>query len=128
MQTVLLGRTLRRQLTNVNFDASQAAMMRQAFDDSFARMDFRAVQAAITDAVRSVRSWKSSAVDSARRLSSQRPDSDTELPKNEQVDTTAAKVTEVLDRPETAQLFEEFDRRFDTAFAKLKSAAINTAE
>ncbi len=74
MQTVLLGRTLRRQLESGTFDPNQVTNMRLAFEDAFAGMDFHAVRAAITDTLRSVQSWKSSAIDSARKISSSQPE------------------------------------------------------
>ncbi len=122
MQTVLLGRTLRRQLADKDFDPRQADLMRAAFDESFARMDFHAVRAAITDVLREVQGWKSSAIESARKVSSTSSEVERSLPTSEGVESTATTVQQVLERPETAKLFDEFDRRFDAAFSRLRSA------
>ena len=123
METVLMGRTLRRQLSSGQFDPAHAAAMRVALDEAFARMDFRAVRAAIMDALRGVRTWKLSAMRSARRLLSKAPASEATLAANEGVQQSAARVEKVLERPETLRLFEEFDQRFDEAYGRALAAA-----
>lgn len=117
MKTVLLGRTLRRLLSAGRIDPGHAETMRLAFDDAFSRMDFHTVRAAITDALRGVRSWRKPAITMARNLFRRRMAPGEAMPANDQVERTADRVQQVLDRPETARLFEEFDRRFDQAFA-----------
>lgn len=122
-QSVLLGRTLHRLLARGDVRASEAETIRVAFEESFARMDFHAVDAAIADALHSIRHWKSSAIKSARLLSVAKSEVDEELPADEQVESAAATVQEALDRPKTLQLFEQFDSRFDAAFERLRTAA-----
>ncbi len=118
---VLLGRTLRRLLSSEDFDAKQAHAFRFAFDESFSRMDFHAVHAVISDALHGVSNWKSSAIESARALTLPRPDVDEELPATERTETTATRVQESLDHHKTAQLFAEFDQRFDVLFERRRN-------
>jgi len=123
MKTVLLGRTLRRQLASGTIDPGRAKAMRLALEDAFARMDFHTLRAAITDSLRGARSWKASAIASARSLSRRPLASEEAMPADDQIELTATRVQKVLDRPETAKLFEEFDRRFDQAYAARSTGA-----
>lgn len=122
MRTVLLGRTLRR-LCAGQLAPEQAQAMQRALDEAFARMDFRAVRAAIGDAMRGVRAWRASAIASARRLSSAEAAPDGAMPAGGGVQSSAALIEEVLRQADTLRLFEEFDRRFDDAFARALAAA-----
>lgn len=125
MKTVLLGRTLRRQLSSGQMVPGRAEAMRVALDDAFARMDFRALRAAIMDALRGVRTWKASAIKSARRLSSSTSASEATMPADDGVELSAARIEKILERPETLRLFEEFDRRFDEAYARALAVPSN---
>jgi hypothetical protein len=117
MKTVLLGRTLRRQLSSGQIDPGRAEAMRSAFDEAFARMDFHALRAGISDSLRGVRSWKKSAITMARSLSKRSLAPGEAMPADDRIELTASRVQQVLDRPETTKLFAEFDRRFDQAYA-----------
>lgn len=121
MRTVLLGRTLDRflQTNETAGDAQDAAAMRIAFDETFKRMDFRVVRAAILDSLRGIKDLKTSAIKTAKRIAeSDGSDAET-LSTEEPVDQGASRVQEVLNRPETLELFAEFDRRFDVAIGRV---------
>ncbi|MCM2373670.1 hypothetical protein [Aporhodopirellula aestuarii] len=115
MRMVLLGRTLRRYITNdeIAIDPAYAAQMRMSFEESFARMDFRVARAAMSDALASVSGWKTDAMESAKRIASKNNTHSDTLETSDDIESGAAKVQEVLDRPEIVKLFAEFDRRFD---------------
>lgn len=131
MRTVLMGRTLDRVLrhepdsdesfptASSRLTTRDAEMMRAAFEETFAGMDFRVVHAAISDALRGVRGWKSSAIASAKRVAEIKDVGESELPTDETVESGASRVQAVLDRPATLELFAEFDRRFDAAIGRL---------
>ena len=116
IRTVLLGRTLQRQLDLGEISAEDAARMKVAFNEAFSRMDLRTVRATVEDAVRSVHGWKSAAMKSARKVASDQAESN--IPSSGPVDLGADKVQAVLQRPETARLFAEFDTRFDEAYLR----------
>lgn len=121
MRTVLLGRTLDRCLREQKVMATpdHSAKMRAAFEESFARMDFRVVRAAITDALSGIADWKTGAMKSAKQVAGPKDVEKDGLDETESVATGAAKIKEVLQRPETLRLFAEFDQRFDESFARL---------
>lgn len=131
VRTVLLGRTLDRVLRHEplsdelspappsRLTARDAELMRVAFEETFARMDFQVVHAAMSDALRGVRGWKASAIASAKRVAETKDGDDKELPADEAVESGASRVQAVLDRPATLELFAEFDRRFDAAIGRL---------
>lgn len=125
IKTVLLGRTLQRQLQHGAISADQAVQMRYAFDDAFARMDFRTLRAAIHDAIRSVRGWKVAAMETARNVADAEDSAGKaiEISAAEPVETGASKLQQVLEQAETAKLFAKFDERFDTAYARRTPAA-----
>ena len=123
MRTVLLGRTLRRQLATGTLVAEHAKPMQKALDEAFARMDFRAVRAAIGDAMRGARVWRASAIRSARRMASRDAAPEAAIPAGEGVEKSALRIDEVLQQAETLRLFREFDQRFDEAFARALAAA-----
>ncbi len=120
MRTVLLGRTLERYLKTerLSGDAEQAAKMQAAFDESFKRMDFRVVKAAIADALTSVDGWKSAAIKSAKQVVESEDASWEELDVESKGGFGTSEVQAALDRPETLQLFAEFDLRFDQAMSQ----------
>jgi hypothetical protein len=115
MRMVLLGRTLDRYLRDGKLagDAQQSAKMRAAFEESFARMDWRVIKAAMADALSSVGNWKPSATESARQVAGRRKVASEGFETSKDVEAGAQKIQDILDRPETLRLFAEFDRRFD---------------
>ncbi|MFG0288769.1 MAG: hypothetical protein ACF8CQ_11360 [Rhodopirellula sp. JB044] len=115
MKMVLLGRTLNRQLRDrpEEIDNAYAMRMRVAFEESFSGMDFRVVKAAMNDALSHVSGWKSSAMETARQSVARQDQSREPINAPKEVEAGAQKVQEVLDRPEFATLFSEFDKRFD---------------
>lgn len=128
MRTVLMGRTLDRYLTNGKIgestssaveSTSRALQMRTAFEIAFAQMDWRAVRAAVKDALGAVDQWKVAAVDSAKQVFDQKDDEVEQLETRPAVQASAEQVEKVLQRSETLTLFAEFDRRFDEAMQNL---------
>lgn len=121
MRMVLLGRTLDRCLRDqsVTPSADHSAKMRVAFEESFARMDFRLVRASISDALSGVTDWKSGAMQSAKAVAGPKNAEQEGLNETEEVAAGADKIEEVMQRPETLRLFAEFDQRFDVAIAQL---------
>lgn len=119
MRVVLLGRTLDRQLRKGEVDTDSAVKMRAAFDESFARMDFRVVKAAMNDALSSVSGWKQAAMESARQIIGQDDAPDVVADARAPVDDGARQVQQALDRPDVLELFAEFDQRFDEALARV---------
>jgi len=120
IQIVLLGRTLDRclQAQSPTLDAPTAKRMRKAFDEAFSGMDFYVVRAALIDALKSVSGLKTAAVAMARRVSRKEEPTPETLEPSDEVQSGAANVQSVLDRPETLALFAEFDRRFDQSLQK----------
>lgn len=128
MRTVLLGRTLDRYLQSGQLDelssgkgelALRLLQMRTAFDIAFAQMDWRAVRAAVKDALGTVDHWKDAAVAGARQIFDGKDDDVEQLETRPAIQASAEQVEKVLQRSETLTLFAEFDRRFDEA---MKSA------
>lgn len=120
IQIVLLGRTLDRclQMQSLMLDQATAKRMRKAFDVAFSGMDFYVVRAALIDALKSVSGLKSAAVAMATRVSRKEEPTPETLEPSDKVQSGAANVQSVLDRPETLALFAEFDRRFDQSLQK----------
>lgn len=115
MRTVLLARTLDRYLHDGKLvgEPIQSAKMRTAFDEAFARMDFRVIRAAMVDALSGVKGWKVSAMESAKRVAGPRNAEAEGLDASEDVEEGASKIEELFAQPETLKLFAEFDQRFD---------------
>jgi len=122
MRMVLLGRTLNRYLHKEGFSVEEqnALALRQAFDQAFKRMDFHLIRAAMTDALSSVSGLKSAAVSMARWTAVTKNADEQGFQTETPVQSGAKKVQAVLDRPETLQLFAEFDRRFDNLIGQAK--------
>ena len=120
-RTVLLGRTLDRYLSEEQVDATpeHLAKMRKAFKESFKRMDFHIVRAAIADALSGVSGWKSGAKKSAKAVAGPKDAEEDGLNPSDDVEAGANKVEAVLQQPETLQLFAEFDQRFDEALKRM---------
>jgi len=124
---VLLGRTLDRILRTGDVPtAAQAMHMRIAFEAAFARMDFRTIKAAINDSLEQVGDWKDAAITAARRLLGSSGDPETADLSNDPIATSpqvtvgAKKIDLAMKEPATLQLFDEFDSRFNSEFAKLR--------
>jgi len=121
MRTVLLARSLDRMLESGpgSIDSEQAKAMRQAFDQTFKRMDFRVFKAAMSDVFDGVGGLKTSAIEAAKRVAQNEDDSSEKPPEGFEVEqplqTGAERVQEVFDRPEILKLFAEFDRRYEKA-------------
>ncbi|QDV23621.1 hypothetical protein [Aureliella helgolandensis] len=126
VRTVLLGRTLDRYLRNgpVAINDLSAKHMRTAFDAAFARMDFHVVQAAMADALSSVGGWKSAAIKCAKSLANGNESAEPQIESEPKVDDGATNVQQVLDRPETLELFAKFDQRFDEILNGLPTAKL----
>lgn len=120
-RTVLMGRTLDRYLTvhELDPDSMAPSSMRVAFDQAFAYMDFRILRAAMADALSSVSGWKAAAVKSAKKVAGSRDAAEHGIDAADDVQSGATKIQEVLRRPETLSLFDEFDRRFDELLARM---------
>jgi hypothetical protein len=126
-RTVLLGRTLDRYLRHSLLPAcqsksevaAQTARMRKAFEEAFTGMDWRSVRAAMKDALATVEGWKSAAAFNARRTAERSSLDNKEIETSPKIEASAARVEQVLDSPETLELFAEFDRRFDDAMARI---------
>jgi hypothetical protein len=125
IRMVLLGRTLDRLLREQTIpqgavQADQALMMREAFEEAFARMDFRVVRAGLADALAGVGGWKESAMDLAAKVAGRENEAQPagDLRADENMEAGAKQVEEVLNRPELVAAFVEFDDRFDDAYAK----------
>ncbi len=117
LRLVLLGRTLDRYLQSEfrTIGPADALTMRGAFDETFARMDFRVVRASIIDALATINGWKSAAMESAKAVAENRDGKTDDLGASDEVQNTATQIEEVLLRPEVASLFDDFDQRFDAA-------------
>lgn len=124
IRMVLLGRTLDRLLKDETIHAGpvkpqQVLAMREAFEEAFARMDFRVVRAAMSDALSGVSGWKESAMDLAANVAGRenqaQPAGDLQADAN--MKAGAKQVEEVLERPELVAVFAEFDERFDEAYS-----------
>lgn len=124
IRMVLLGRTLDRLLKEDKVDVGrgnppQALAMRDAFEEAFARMDFRVVRAAMADALSEVTEWKESAMELASNVAGRenqaQPAGDLQADAN--MEAGARQVEKVLDRPELLAVFAEFDKRFDDAYS-----------
>ncbi len=123
IRMVLLGRTIDRYAKSgkLNHQHVTAASLRFAFDDAFAGMDFRVVQAAIREALGAAKGWKASATreatDIARRQSL---DSDS-MTSTHEVNSSAEKIQAAIQRPMITELFADFDRRFDQSLATIET-------
>ncbi|TWU44865.1 hypothetical protein Q31b_00350 [Novipirellula aureliae] len=117
MRTVLLARSLDRILQSgpESIDSEQAKAMRQAFDQTFKRMDFRVFKAAMSDVFDGVSGLKAAAIGAARRIAQNEEESPEKLEAEQPLRKGAERVQEVFNRPEILKLFAEFDRRYEKA-------------
>ena len=119
---VLLGRTLDRILQTGDVPTeTEARKMRVAFDTAFARIDFRAVKAAINDSLDQLGGWKDAAIAAAREVlgAGDKGDLATDpIAGSAKIEESAQQVDQAMNDPATLRLFAEFDARFDSEFGK----------
>ncbi len=117
---ILLGRTIDRHAKSGQLvsDETYVRSLRMAFDEASARMDFRVVHAAIRDALRAAKGWKSSATAQAAEVAKRPTRDGNDLHANDDIKSGAEKIQLALYRPMIAQLFADFDRRFDQSLAE----------
>jgi hypothetical protein len=116
VRMVLLGRTLDRCLREDRISTDYSAKkMRAAFEEAFAKIDFRVIRAGLNDVMSRTVGWKTSATKSARKLAEVgQPEADV-LSTSDEVDRGATEIEAVLQRPEMLSIFADFDQRFDAA-------------
>ncbi len=119
IRMVLLGRTIDRyaKLGKLNEQDSSATTLRLAFDDAFARMDFRVVQATIGDALRAAKGWKASATSDATEIARRQSLDSDSLSSTDGVNRSADKIQTAINHPTITELFADFDRRLDQSLA-----------
>jgi hypothetical protein len=129
MAVILLARTVHRRLDagDLADDADpkhrrqEARRLRKAYDAALDEMDLRLFTGALRDGLSTGRNLGSAAVAFARRLRD-RDAAATGGPDGggpgADVDAGAARVQEVLARPEISRLMAEFDRRVDEALER----------
>lgn len=118
MRLVLLARTLDRRLAQGAFNAGQdlsgqAQALRSAVDRAIDGMDLRLLTAALSDGLSQSRGLSSAAVAFARSHVTGAADEAPEVRAEGPVAHSADQVTQVLRRPEIAQLLSDFDGRVD---------------
>lgn len=125
MRVVLLARTVDRRLDRGDLPAdgdaaalaAQATDIRRAVDKAMDGMDLRMLTAALADGLSQGRGLSTAAVRYARRWFTE-PGTEADLQPGGEVGAGARRVTEVLRRPEIAQLLDRFDDKVDTALAR----------
>ena len=125
MRVVLLARTVDRRLDRGDLPAdgdaaalaAQATDIRRAVDKAMDGMDLRMLTAALADGLSQGRGLSTAAVRYARRWFT-KPGAEADLQPGGEVGAGAQRVTEVLRRPEIAQLLDRFDDKVDTALAR----------
>lgn len=121
MRVVLLARTVDRrlargELTDPDRLAGEARAIRTAVDGAIKNMDLRLLTAALADGLSQGKELTTAAVAYARKRFGT-PDADASLTPPGAVAQGAQQVTEILDRPEIAQLLGRFDSQVDSALA-----------
>ncbi len=121
MRVVLLARTVERRLDRGELASpdrlpDEARALRRAVDEAIDDMDLRLLTAALADGLSQSRGLSTAAVAFARRRFP-KADPDASLEPDEPVAEAAERVTEVLRRPEIAQLLDQFDTQVDTRLA-----------
>lgn len=121
MRVLLLARTVDRrlargELTDPGPDrlAERARGIRRAVDEAIRGTDLQLLTAALADGLSQGRGLTTAAVSYARRWFTE-PDTEPALEPEGEVAEGARRVTEVLRRPEIAQLLDRFDARVDGA-------------
>jgi hypothetical protein len=94
--------------------AAQATDIRRAVDQAMDGMDLRMLTAALADGLSQGRGLSTAAVRYARRWFT-KPGTEPDLLPGGEVSAGAQRVTEVLRRPEIAQLLDRFDAQVDAA-------------
>ncbi|HEU0100992.1 MAG TPA: hypothetical protein VFR07_01570 [Mycobacteriales bacterium] len=116
MRVVLLGRAVDRRLQRGELaDPEQARALRRAIDTAIAGLDLRLLTAGLADGLSHSRGLSTAAVAYARRRFGKNGEADLEV--DGAVAEGAERVTEVLRRPEVAQLLEQYDAAVDRALA-----------
>ena len=135
MQTILIGRTVYRliesgRITHRVDHPERTRLIEsaaEAFTESFAGIDWRAVKTLMRDTMLQVEHWGKATTHAATEVFNRDPedaeqlDAD-ELERQQTVASGAEQVETMLSRPETLRLIDNFDRRFDEAFSRLSAA------
>ena len=121
MRVVLLGRTVERRLERGELAVAErvpdeARAVRQALDEAVEGVDLRLLTAALGDVLSQSRGLTSAAVGFARRRFTS-ADPDAGLDPDGPMAEGAERVTEVLRRPEVAQLLDRVDAQVDARLA-----------
>lgn len=117
MRVVLLARTVDRALDRGGLrDRDDARAVRRAVDEAIAGMDLRLLLAAVADGLSQTRGLSAAAVAFARRRFTS-ADPEAGLEPDAPIADGAQHVTEVLERPEVAQLLERYDAQVDARLA-----------
>lgn len=120
---ILLGRALDRSLRLGRLEdgeglESEAAQIKQAFENAVAGMDTKVLQSGLATGLGKVKGLGRAAVRTLRNLWRKRREgqvSEADVPESEKrvLDDGARSVQEVLDKPEVIALLERFDERFE---------------
>jgi hypothetical protein len=119
MRVVLLARTVDRRLAAGELatpDQDRAREIRRAVDAALDGMDLRLLTAALGDGLSQGRDLGTAAVRYARRFGDK--DADPDLDPAGPVGAGVQRVTEVLERPEVAQLLDRFDGKVDATLSR----------
>ncbi len=121
LRVVLLGRTVERRLERGELAVAErvpdeARAVRRALDEAIEGVDLRLLTAALGDVLSQTRGLTSAAVGLARRRSAS-TDPDAGLDPDGPMAEGAQRVTEVLRRPDVAQLLDRVDAQVDARLA-----------
>jgi hypothetical protein len=127
MRVVLIGRTVHRalergRLANGSDEAAlraEAEALREAYEAAIKNQDFRMLRGAVADGLSQRRRLTRVAVAYARDAFAR--DEQSRTKPGGEVEETAEKVEELLQRPDVVEQIEEFDRRVDERLAKAGS-------
>lgn len=118
LRVVLLARSVERSLQHGGLHSGDdARALRRAVDEAIAGMDLRLLLAALADGLSQSRGLGTSAVAFARRRFTT-ADPEAGLDPDPGITEGAERVTEVLERPEMAQLLGRFDAQVDARLAQ----------
>jgi hypothetical protein len=125
MQVLLLARIVHRSLAEGRLTGSdkkqlrrEAVVIRRAYDQALNGMDLRLLTGALADGLSQGRGLTSAAVGFARKTFGHDDDTEPVLNPGGEVEAGAARVEEVLRRPEISRLLAEFDSRFEAQLPK----------
>ena len=129
-ETILVARSLDRCLDRGRFSPgstppqreAEAKRVRAAFDSAFDGIDWMAVKSITSDTMEQLKHWGGVTTRLAQEIFAKdkvEPErlSVREMENDAEVAAGAKKVHEMLDQPETTQLMQKFDERFDAALA-----------